>query len=270
MSLLYDRVVEVTVAGLEITDLRMSFDVSREIDETETTGRLDIYNLRPENEERIFQRGKRVTIRAGYPTTLATIYDGTVQQVVRIRDGLARVVRIDLGDMVRAASTLSGWTSKTWAGQVAVRSIATDIMADLKVPAGPLDAIPADATAQDWVWSGPSAAALTALLRRVNCRWFEEDGLIRINKTGMTQPDAPTIRLSPTSGLVKSPIVTDDGLEAEMFLRPDVVLGCIIDLESETFNGLYKVAGLRHIGDNYRNGRFITWVDLRAAPTESA
>ena len=111
---------------------------------------------------------------------------------------------------------------------------------------------------------------MSAALRRVGCTWFEDNGKIRINRPrpagggAELQADAPTIVLSPESGLIDRPIETDEGAEANMLLNPAVVIGCRIDLESDSLSGSWKVVALKHTGDNWRGGPFRTWVELRA------
>lgn len=291
---LYGRRISVEVAGLTISEPRISLSIARQADQTQTTGHVNIYNLAPERSQQIYERGRGVVIRAGYPTTIAQIFAGNSQRVLRPRQDLAHITHIRLGDTVHAAGRLGGVTARSWAGPVRVREIVADLVADLfRNPTdletldiaagfiqslfegdlssfggvtgfrlGPLDAIPAGATVTDWSWSGSSAAGLTVILKRVGCAWFEDDGLIRFRRVGMGQADAPRIVASPATGLVGAPAETDDGVEATVFLNPLVRKGGTLDLRSETLTGVYTIVGLRHDADNWE-GAFTTWMDLR-------
>ena len=275
MTLLYDRQIIVEVAGLTVRELAIAFDVNRQVDGSQKDSQVTIFNLSPENEERIYKRPDKVRLQAGYPDTVAIIYEGPIERVKRARKDLSRQTIIKLGDSVHAADRLGGVISTSWAGPVNIRQLVGYIVRAIvlsrdptpagiraSLPLGPLDAIPADATYTDWVWSGPAAPALTALLRRVQCVWFEEDGIIRINKVGQPQADAPDITVSPSTGMIDRPIETDEGAECYMLLNPAVKLGCRIRLESQTITGNYKTVALKHSGDNWK-GRFTTWVELR-------
>ena len=96
---------------------------------------------------------------------------------------------------------------------------------------GPLDAIPESATFTDFYWPGfSSASGLTALLNGStpdlsHLHWFEADGLVRFGEPAKVQADAPNITLSPQTGLIESPVVTDEGAQARAFLNPEIVLG---------------------------------------------
>ena len=274
MTLLYDRRIRVEVAGLTVEDLRITFEIEREADATQNKGTVSIFNLAPANEERIYKRSDEIRVNAGYPETVALLYAGHVERVQRMRQQLARRTVIKLGDTVRRSGRenprLGGVYSATLKGPVAIREIVRGIAAALELPLGPLDTIPVDATWTNWAFSGPASAAMSAALRRVKCTWYEDNGKIRINRprpagTGADlQSDAPTIFLSPDNGLIDRPIETDEGAEANMLLDPAVMVGCRIDLESDSLSGAWKVVALRHTGDNWRGGHFRTWVELRA------
>ena len=78
----------------------------------------------------------------------------------------------------------------------------------------------------------------------------------------MTQSDAPRVAISPETGLVDTPIETDEGAEAIMLLNPALQLGGILDIESASLTGSWKIVGLRHNADNW-SGKFVSWCDLR-------
>ena len=267
--LLYGRRIEVDVAGLNVQELRISIELGRQIDSTQDKGTVAIYNLRPEHEQQIEDRGDAIRIRAGYPGTTAILFDGQVQRVVRAREHLSRITRIDLGDQVRRRDVLGGVFFGSYSGPVSVRELVREIAATMGpggggLPVGPLDAIAAGATYTDFYGGGdPSVFVLSSLLRTVDCYWFEADGVIRINKVGSTQPDAPDITISPENGMIGSPIATDEGAEVRTFLNARIVLGCLVRLESATITGSWKVVGLRHEADNWSSGPFETFCDLR-------
>ena len=81
----------------------------------------------------------------------------------------------------------------------------------------------------------------------------------------MAQPDAPSVSISPATGLVGVPAVTDDGetVEFHSFLNPLIQMGSQITITSENVNGSYVVSSLSHNADNW-SGSFITAVDVRA------
>ena len=276
MALLYDRVVSVEAAGLTFEDLRIVFDIEKTIDPSTNRGVITIHNLAETTETLVYERAREVKLTAGYPETTALIFDGFTERIERVRQDLSRQTIIKLTDSVRKGSgdggsppTLSGWTHRTFWGVQSVRDIFTSIVSDLELNPGPLDAIPPSATENNWAFSGPASAALNRLLAKVNCSWFEDDGLIRVNKISVSQgdntvqPDGPTIMVNRETGLIDRPINTDEGAEVLTLLNPAVVIGCQIELESESLSGTWKAVALRHAGGSWSTDRFTTWIELR-------
>ena len=259
---LYGRLISVAVAGLTITEPRIHAVVERHADNTQTSGLVDIYNLSPGHEQSIYERAETIIIQAGYPSTIATIFEGQVQRVQRPRQNLARIVHIELGDAVRGKDALGSVTARSYDGPVPIKQIALDFVADMGLTPGPTDAIPGD-TVKDFAWAGPSTEGLTVILKRVEVGWYEDDGLIRFRRAPMLQSDAPSISVSPSTGLVGAPYVTDEGAECVMFLNPAVKKGGRLTLASETITGAFRIVAVRHDADSWE-GSFITHVDLRS------
>ena len=270
---LYRRLIRTSVAGLVIEDLRQSLSIERHSDQTQDRGALAVYNLSPAHESRIRDRGGSIVIEAGYPDTLALVFDGEVQRALRG----PRANRPHHADHARRPGAAEGQARRRQQPRLSWRrvvrgAIARDLIIDMGLTAGPLNAIPDSATFTDFHWAGfPSAGGLRALLNGsspslAQIQWHEADGVIRFSAPGEAQVDAPTIALSPETGLIESPIVTDEGAEARAFLNPAIVLGCLIDLRSAALTGMWKVVALRHTADTWQ-GEFETGMDLREVET---
>ena len=266
MALLYGRKIRVEVAGLIIEAPRLTVSVDRQSDDTQAKASITVYNLRETNETAIYERGGPIMVAAGYGERVDTIFSGTVQRVIRERQSMEALVRIQAGDQVHSASKLRGVTCRTYDGPVAVRQIVTDIVRlDLRLFVGPLDAIPAGATRTDWSWSGASDEALKNLLRALSLYFFEDDFFVRIGGGDMAQADAPMVSVHGPTEVIEKPIVTDEGAEVRLFMRPEVQKGSTLTVvDSPTLSGDWRVVALRHNADNW-SGPFETWCDLRAA-----
>ena len=221
------------------------------------------------HQERIHDRRDSIIVWAGYPQTTAIVFQGKVQRVHKARENLARVSRIMLGDSVRSSNTLRGVYSESWAGHISVRRIAVDIITKgLGLAAGPLDAIPENATFHNFYWGGQSAAvACLACWTRCAAYGARRTSAL-VNRESKLQSDAPSVTISPQTGMIDSPIATDQGAECRMFLNPAVRLGSVLTIQAQILSGRWKVVGIRHKGDNW-SGNFETWVDLRTLPQGS-
>ena len=121
---LFHRIIRVQVAGLTLTEPRIAASVDFPADKTQATGTVNVYNLAPANAERIYERGESITIQAGYPSTIATIFDGSVQRPRRHRQELAHITHMTLGDQVHNITRpgLGGVTNRSYDGPVSVRT----------------------------------------------------------------------------------------------------------------------------------------------------
>ena len=167
-----------------------------------------------------------------------------------------------LGDQVHNITRIGGVTTRSYDGPVSVVQVAQDIVADMGLVVGPLDAIPGGATITNFVWNGPSQEALTVATKRFDVRWFEDDGVIRFRAINTAQPDAPSVTITPDTGLIGTPQETDEGAEVVMFLNPQVKRGGIMDVRSSALSGRFRTVALRHDADNW-SGPFTTWAELR-------
>ena len=85
-----------------------------------------------------------------------------------------------------AEDRLVGVSNRVYPGVESVRRIATDLIADMGLQPGPLDAIPESATFTDFHWAGfPSAGGLRAVLNGsdpslAHLQWHEADGVMRL------------------------------------------------------------------------------------------
>ena len=260
--IIYGRRIEVSIAGLLVTEPKMAIEVERKADEEAPDGQVEIYNLAAERAAQIENRGEAITIAAGYGDRTAIIFEGAVDRVVQARRNLEHITRIELGSSVHSVRLLGGITVRTYAGDVPVRTILADVVSDLGLILGPLDAIPAGVMARNWEWASRSDAALTALVRRASAYWYEDDGVIRFNAVGRPQAGVPPFVLSPDTGLLGAPARSDDGVEALGFLNPIARIGAVVDLQSEHIAGRWKLVALSHRGDNW-TGQFVTAYTLQ-------
>ena len=265
MGLLYKRGIKVDVAGLSVTDLRIHFTLERQADPTQDKGSVDIYNLGNSEARQIEDRGREIIIQAGYDGVLDLVFQGSVQRVIRTREKQAFITRIELGDQVFSKSILAGIWQGSYAGAQNTRSIARTIITEgMGLTPGPLMAIPAGHTTTDFQAVGSNAAAnLIDLLRPIGVTFYEEDGTIRVKDNREAQADSSRIFVSPSTGLIDRPVVTDEGAEVRVFFNPKIRLGGQVELESEELSGLWKVDGLRHFMDNWESKGSETFCDLR-------
>ena len=152
-----------------------------------------------------------------------------------------------------------------------MRQLVTDIVTEgLELDVGPLDLIPADASVHELLLVGlrhPARSARhygrpgrpTVDCSSVGSSWTASCALTALAWHSRTHQN---VAISPQTGLIDSPVVTDEGAEIRTFLNAAIVPGCVIELESVVLSGRWKVNSMRHSGDNW-SGPFETFCDLR-------
>ena len=269
---LWRRIVKLAVGEDHVFEqLRIDFSIQRESDGTPPAGRAMVFNLSDESEEAIAQRGLSARLDAGYTDTVATIFDGFVERASRSRRGSSRIVSLDLASQAVAVENIGGGlTNRSYDGPEKVRVIAADLIADAGFEAANLELIPEGEEIENFQYSLSALAGLQYALDSLDggYRYHEDDGVIRITKTGAKDESASDIELSALNGLVGSPTLTDRGAEAYGLLNPLARVGALVTVESRAVSGQWKLAALEHRGNNW-TGIFQTKYILRPLDGEA-
>ena len=161
-------------------------------------------------------------------------------------------------------------TSPTVSRRFVLDLVNAIITNDLKLPVAPGDLanIPLYAMAPTWYWSGVSRKALTDLLRSVDCRWFEDNGVIRIIRRGTLANVGPGVLISDQTGMLESPKPTEHGIKVRSLHLPRAQLGSQVEVRSRFVNGFWKLNTITHDITNRANGKFETLLEL--LPVEDA
>lgn len=271
MTSQFGRRIIVTVAGRLFTDHRIAATINRRASRASDDGIVDIYNLARPTEQHIFKRGGLISVEAGYEGSVGLIFEGSVQDVERVRrtsGGIARITRVQVGDGIHSPDSdrgqpLGGIASRSYDGAVAVRQVAADLIADTGLAAGSLAAIP-DVTVTGWAYSGAAADGLGTLLRSVGCSFYADGDVVQVRRVGSpSRGDAPGFLVSPQTGLVGSPKDTDKGVDITTLLNPALEIGSGVRLQGTNSDGDYAVSELTHQASNWE-GRHITSARCRS------
>lgn len=90
--------------------------------------------------------------------------------------------------------------------------------------------------------------------------WSIQDGQLTILARGSKLPEQAVV-LSPASGLIGSPEVTDEGLRVRSLLMPMIRPGRIVAIDSARHNGFYRVEKVTHSGAS-RGDNFFTDMEV--------
>ena len=234
-----------------VTDpITINFDIKKQIFQDTNTARITIYNLDNGTRESIYQdrlmletnREKSVTLLAGYGNTLTVCLFGHIQQCYSERVGTDMVTTIDVID----PNILSNYSSVTFeAGTTFKEAIdyLTSQFPDLKQ--GEVGNFQGEFK-MPTVFDGNTFNAINEL---TGGHTFIDNGIINSLNDNECLSNYGAYLVQSDTGLLGTPKRYDAVLEIEMLFEPDIRIGQMVEIVSETqsrFNGQFKVVGLNH------------------------
>lgn len=282
---LYDRRVRLTIAtpvagsysdsvpAIVITDLRISFDVTKTGTKHPNTATIEITNLSAASRAKLQEKGARVILEAGYADSIGQIFQGDARPArAPRRQGTEWITTLECGDGERAfkyARISESFAPGTAAGDIIVRAarLMGIGLGNVVEQAARINA--RSVYAQGFAAHGAASQVLDRVIRAAGFEWSIQDGNIQILERGASTQEV--VRLTPDSGLIGSP---EQGtpekrggppvLEVKSLLQRQIRPGSLISLDSEHHRGLFLVRHCRHVGNN-KDGEYYTSATVRAA-----
>lgn len=255
MGDLYGRVWEVVVDGLALDGFDLSFRVESTKRPTPNKAEVTIYNLGPALRSRLTRtKTPDVQIRAGYEAHNAVIFRGQAREIVHSRTQTDWETKVACGDGEVAMGKAQ--SSRSYVPGAMVSQVVADLVADLGVAdtrgavARFSAAVAGMRFANGTTLEGPTPRELSALLASYGWGWSVQAGVICMAPLG--EPYAPqAVLLSAGSGLIDpSPSLTPKGeFRAVSLLRPDILPGAVVVVESAAVSGNFLVEKTTHAGE---------------------
>jgi hypothetical protein len=257
--------------------LRVTFDIRKLGYQAIYYGDISIWNLSEDLEQDLFlssaeKDALRIVVSAGYKETQDVIFDGVVMQPMFDRENVTDFkTTFHCVDGPLVGSNFISLTLAKTAKQIdQIRQMAKSSHNTFKVdyitPNLNTTSLPRGKT-----FFGEVRDYLRGISKTNDTSWFVEDGNLNI----VHPEDIPAdqaLKVGPNNGLIGVPQQTQDGVAFRMLLNPliklkKVAMNVQLDLEvirqvklqygqRQTLldqDGLYKVAGVRHIGDTRGN-----------------
>lgn len=271
MSDLYQfgRVCRVVLSNaeesLEVSDLAIRFEIQKTLLGYPARGRIIIRNLSETNIQKITRRYTSVDLYGGYEGAEALLFRGNITNYYKDRPGpTSEFIMI-------VKSSTSAWEessfSKTYAAGTPPAAIIADVVNSFQgVIPGQLMTDPNWPTnLSDVTFSGSSRRTMDQLARQYNFDWNIVEGEVITVPRGQALKDKPTYLITPQTGLIGSPVITELGADFRVLLNPAIMLGREVEMHSRyaqlgqsglefrqvrnTADGIYKVMDIRMTGD---------------------
>ena len=261
--------------GLDLSELRITFDVTKD-DKTEPNkARICVYNPAPDTINRIFREFDTIALDAGYTEGMGLIYEGNIIQVRRLRRGPDIILEITAGDGDTAYNF--GVVSTTLAAGATdkdrLQALARTMIETGKIEAAA--AISGAATGRKLPRGKtifkPVKEYMAEYGRDTDSQIFIDSGKLQtIKRSSYLQ--APPVELAPGTGLIGAAQQTLDGVEADSRLNPEIRIGGLVHIDPaylvaadtasggadgekktvhQSAGGYYRVIKLHYTGDTH-------------------
>lgn len=274
--MLFDRVYRLLVGkkgeqkGIEITQLRIEFDVKKTTKKNPNSGKITVTNVSRETRARFEDTKVRVVLYAGYKEHQGPLllFQGNVLQAYSNIERPDTSFVMELGDGYNEIR--DSVISVGYAPGVDSKTILAEASKSMESPL----VLPEDAPNRVWnngfSYYGSSRKLLDKVVNASGLEWSIQNGNVQvIEKQGVTT--AQGIIIGPDSGMIKSPVKvraakvekagkktevkddggSDDGWKVTTLLMPTINPGDRVIMKSEVVEGVFRVAEISHKGDTH-------------------
>lgn len=251
--------------AFDISELRCTFEITKSGYAEANQSIIQIYNMNPNDENKIIKQGQRIVVEAGYVgSQYGKIFDGQIVQAIRSKenavDYVLTLVAMD-NDRYTAYGLINTSISANQTARDAVNVLinnaavptetGTITQMDIKYPRGK-------------VLFGMSKEYLAQIAKSANASYYSEDG--KVNIISLEQEAENRIKsYGPRNGLLGVPSQNELGITCEVLLDPSVNINTFFHVDNDKIagyqyqvgqplrgldnEGIYRVIRLTHVGD---------------------
>lgn len=259
----------VNPGGMNLHEMKVEFSVTRTLESEENAATISIWNLAEKHRNAVGKEWDDVVLEAGYLPpegggNVGIIFAGQMRDVEHKRDGPDIITTLSCGDGDKAFSRAT--ISKTFPAGTSVPEVVEEIYKQLeaegmkrgewKFP----DKTPT--LKRPYSMCGTCKREMDRLGRSHGFYWSSQNGVMEILPGDGTL--GGVVLISPQSGMVDVPTITDNGVKVSALLNPEIRPGRRVRIESDVLEmnaegGVYRVSTCTFKGSN-RDGDFIVEV----------
>lgn len=273
MVLQYLRKIRVTFpggfvvnpGGITPHELFVSFDTSQSISSSQNSANIDLYNLTQGHRNAIGKEFDEIILEAGYmpPSggdNVGIIFKGNIRDVSHKRSGPDIITTVSCGDGDKALRNAT--ISKSYPKGTKVKDVVNDLYKELEkegVKRGEWKFPDENAEfKRPYAACGSCTRELNTIGRGQKFYWSVQNGVMEIIPGDGYVGQIALI--SPETGMIDTPTITDNGMRVSALLNPDIRPGHRVKVQSSVVemnaqDGIYRVTECGFRGDN-RGGEF--------------
>lgn len=253
-----DLVVQDISNAIVIRDLRVVFKIEKDLERTPNNGVITIYNLSAQARSELQRKPLHVFLDAGYESEVRMVFRGDARHVTTQYDGIDWITTIEAGDGERSIKFAR--VSQSFKAGVSKEDVLKHLASTMGVK-WPESASDVTALVDQYVSGmsvdGPSQEQMDKILASAGCSWSIQDGSLQILPAkGVRSNEAAVV--SQNEGMIGAPQFNTNVKEGEppimtatMLLRPEILPGSKISMQSLNINGLFRVSKITHDGDTH-------------------
>lgn len=251
--------------GREITDLKISFRIYKDLTTKTNKSTIDIYNLSKTTREKFNEQDLVCILQAGYEgTSIKRIFIGNVTYVTHATQGAEVITRLELSDgqvAIRDTVVSLSYGVSTTSGKI-ISDIANQMGLSLSLASD----VENRTYANGFSFVGLGKDALSKVTAGSGSEWSVQNGVLQVIKSG-GNTSRKALSFSSESGLIGSPSrknrskakpssETETSEEQALWkiktlLAPTASVGDLVYVDSLSIVGWFTIKSLKHKGDNY-------------------
>jgi hypothetical protein len=236
-------VVSAGTAGLDLSNMHISFSTVQQDVETPNNCAIRVYNLSESTLRQVLGEFSTVNLQAGYQASFGLIFSGNIKQF-RIGREKATDTYLDIlaadGDMAYNFSVIGKTLSSGWTHEQVIKESIT-AMAEYGVRSGYVDekglfggVVPNPRGKVMW---GMPRAHLRASATSTGATWNISQGKVDVIPLAGYKPGEALV-LTAHTGLIGRPEQTNEGVKARLLLNPLIDVGALVQIDNTSINRL--------------------------------
>ncbi|ARF51978.1 hypothetical protein DSJ_17505 [Pantoea stewartii subsp. stewartii DC283] len=240
--------------SIQINNLRTAFSISHTHDKTPNKATIRIWNLNPSHRHQVTGgEFKQVSLAVGFGSleNCRVLYAGQITKPAVIREGLDFILELTCDD--GATAYRDAFVNVTLAAGSTHEDVIAHCVGQMTGITPGNIGLPGTVTfKRAKVCYGPARHVMTQVADHHGADWMIQNGELHILHPDYCLPGEGVL-LNESSGMLGSPKPTDRGLELSCLLRPEIIVGSLVRIESivTDYNGDYKVAAVKSEGDTH-------------------
>lgn len=221
--------------ALDLSQLRIKFNVKRSGVMTPNVGDFRVYNLALETAELIKKEFTKVIFQAGYVSNYGGVFKGNIKQVLTGRESATDTfVDIVAGDGDEAYNfSIINTTLAAGSTQASQLNAAIGAMSQKGVTAGYVGALPANQLPRGKVLYGSAKAHIKSLADSAGFSWSIQDEKIVFLKQSTYLP-GNAIVLNSKTGMIGTPQQTVEGIICKCLINPQLKIHGRVQIDNAT------------------------------------